>query len=146
MAELDIVLQKKAETKQDKTVEQYRAYYTQGYKTDVDMIGIENNIVEFHRGDKVDSCEYHYDGYRILHYQSGKKGVRYLFRCDDANSQVHGLFSLAIILLHQKKHSIFIYIWEIVHKMNYLKELTNWPTYYPYSMKGEDIVHEMLYH
>ncbi|MFA1695537.1 ZinT/AdcA family metal-binding protein, partial [Proteus mirabilis] len=21
-----------------------------------------------------------------------------------------------------------------------------WPTYYPYSMKGEDIVHEMLYH
>ncbi|MFN6886351.1 ZinT/AdcA family metal-binding protein, partial [Escherichia coli] len=27
-----------------------------------------------------------------------------------------------------------------------LKELTNWPTYYPYSMKGEDIVHEMLYH
>ncbi|MFS3192075.1 ZinT/AdcA family metal-binding protein, partial [Klebsiella pneumoniae] len=22
----------------------------------------------------------------------------------------------------------------------------NWPTYYPYSMKGEDIVHEMLYH
>ena len=41
---------------------------------------MHNFTIEFHRGEKVDSCEYHYDGYRVLHYESGKKGVRYLFR------------------------------------------------------------------
>lgn len=77
--ELDPVMQAKAAKNGDKTAKEYRAYYTKGYKTDVDMIGIENNIIEFHRGDKVDQCEYQYAGYRILNYTSGKKGARYLF-------------------------------------------------------------------
>ena len=84
--ELDPVMQAKAAKNGDKTAEEYRAYYTKGYKTDVDMIGIENNIIEFHHGDKVDQCEYQYAGYRILNYTSGKKGARYLFECKDKNS------------------------------------------------------------
>ncbi|CRL64245.1 MULTISPECIES: metal-binding protein ZinT [Proteus] len=144
--ELDEVLQKKAETKKDKTVEEYRAYYTQGYKTDVDMIGIENNIIEFHRGENVDSCEYHYDGYRILHYESGKKGVRYLFRCDDAKSQAPKFIQFSDHIIAPEKAGHFHLYMGNTSQDELLKELSNWPTYYPYSMKADDIVHEMLYH
>ena len=59
----------------------------QGYATDVDAIGIENNVMEFHRGKTVSSCRYDYSGYKILTYASGKKGVRYLFECKDNASQ-----------------------------------------------------------
>lgn len=60
-----------------------KAYYRKGYATDVDAIGIENNVMEFHRGKTVSSCRYDYSGYKILTYASGKKGVRYLFECKD---------------------------------------------------------------
>ncbi|MBI6528580.1 metal-binding protein ZinT [Proteus vulgaris] len=144
--ELDEVLQKKAETKKDKTIEEYRAYYTQGYKTDIDMIGIENNIIEFHQGEKVERCEYHYDGYRILHYGSGKKGVRYLFRCDDAKSQAPKFIQFSDHIIAPEKAEHFHLYMGNTSQDELLKELSNWPTYYPYSMKADDIVHEMLYH
>ena len=31
--------------------------------------------------------KYDYDGYKILTYKSGKKGVRYLFECKDPESK-----------------------------------------------------------
>ncbi|GDJ52854.1 zinc and cadmium binding protein [Escherichia coli] len=51
------------------------------------MIGIEDGIVEFHRNNETTSCKYDYDGYKILTYKSGKKGVRYLFECKDPESK-----------------------------------------------------------
>ena len=115
-------MQRKRKQKKDKTVEEYRAYYTQGYKTDVDMIGIENNIIEFHRGEKVDSCEYHYDGYRILYYESGaKKGYVIFSAVMMPKAKRPNLFNLATTLLHQRKQGTSIYIWAIHRKMNYLK-------------------------
>ncbi|HCH49945.1 MAG TPA: metal-binding protein ZinT [Proteus sp.] len=144
--ELDVVLQAKAEAKKDKTVEEYRAYYAQGYKSDVDMIGIENNIIEFHRGENVASCEYHYDGYRILNYTSGKKGVRYLFRCDDSKSQSPKFIQFSDHIIAPEKAEHFHLYMGNTSQDELLTELTHWPTYYPYSMKGDDIVHEMLHH
>lgn len=144
--ELDPVLQKKAEIKKDKTVEEYRAYYAQGYKTDIDMIGIEDNVIEFHQGEKIDSCKYHYDGYHILHYESGKKGVRYLFSCNDPQSQAPKFIQFSDhIIAPEKSEHFHLYMGNSSHK-ELFKELNNWPTFYPYSMKGKDIVHEMLYH
>ncbi|WP_265576133.1 ZinT/AdcA family metal-binding protein [Proteus sp. CD3] len=138
--ELDEVLQKKAETKKDKKRLKSTEPITHKDKTVGYFI-----IIEFHRGENVDSCEYHYDGYRILHYESGKKGVRFFSAVMMPKAKHLNLFNLATILLRQRKQGTSIYIWAIYRKMNYLKT-SNWPTYYPYSMKADDIVHEMLYH
>ncbi len=79
--ELDPVFKKKAEKDKSKTAEQIKDYYRKGYATNVDTIGIENDVMEFHTGNQVASCKYDYAGYKILHYKSGKKGVRY-GRCE----------------------------------------------------------------
>ena len=84
--DLDPVLEQKAK-KAGKSVAEYREYYKKGYATDVDQIGIEDNVMEFHVGKTVNACKYSYSGYKILTYASGKKGVRYLFECQQADSK-----------------------------------------------------------
>ena len=51
--DLDPVLEQKAKKPGGKSVEEYRAYYKKGYATDVEQIGIENDVIEFHVGDVV---------------------------------------------------------------------------------------------
>lgn len=144
--ELDPVMQAKATKNKDKTAEEYHAYYTNGYKTDVDMIGIENNIIEFHRGDKVDQCEYHYAGYRVLNYTSGKKGARYLFECKDKNSKAPKFIQFSDHIISPEKAEHFHLYMGNESQDALLAEMDNWPTFYPYTMSGNDIVHEMLHH
>lgn len=143
---LDPVMQAKAVKNKDKTAEEYRAYYAKGYKTDVDMIGIENNTIEFHRGDKVTQCKYDYAGYRILNYTSGKKGVRYLFECKDKSSQAPKFIQFSDHIIAPEKAGHFHLYMGNESQETLLTQLDNWPTYYPYSMNGNDIVHEMQHH
>ncbi|QBH96115.1 metal-binding protein ZinT [Limnobaculum zhutongyuii] len=144
--DLDPVLIEKAKKDKSKSVEEYRDYYKKGYATDTNMIGIENGVVEFHSGNKIDSCKYTYSGFKILHYASGKKGVRYLFNCQDSGSNApqYIQFSDHIIEPHKSSH-FHIYMGNESHE-KLLQEMENWPTYYPYSMTKEQIVHEMLHH
>ncbi|VFS92072.1 Cadmium-induced protein ZinT [Kluyvera cryocrescens] len=84
--DLDPVFRQKAEKQPGKTFAEIKEYYRKGYATDVNMIGIENGVMEFHVGDKVSTCEYRYSGHKVLTYVSGKQGVRYLFECQQANT------------------------------------------------------------
>ena len=142
---LDPVLEKKAK-QGGKSVEEYRAYYQKGYATDVETIGIENNVMEFHVGKTVNACRYDYAGYKILTYTSGKKGVRYLFECEDAQSKApkYVQFSDHIIGPRQSQHFHIFMGNESQEAL--LKEMDNWPTYYPYNMTKAQIVDEMLHH
>ncbi|MEQ8921853.1 MAG: ZinT/AdcA family metal-binding protein, partial [Roseovarius sp.] len=63
----------------DKTAEEYRAYYEIGYATDVDRIEIAGDQVTFHEGDSSVSGTYADDGYEILTYKKGNRGVRFIF-------------------------------------------------------------------
>lgn len=143
--DLDPVLEKKAR-QGDKTVEAWRDYYKKGYATDVEMIGIENNVMEFHVGKAVNSCHYDYAGYKILTYTSGKKGVRYLFECKDPQSNAPKFvqFSDHIIAPRQSQHFHIFMGNESQEAL--LKEMDNWPTYYPYNMTKDQIIEEMLHH
>ncbi|WLI78701.1 metal-binding protein ZinT [Kosakonia sp. H02] len=143
--DLDPVLEKKAQ-QGDKSVEEYRAYYKKGYATDIDLIGIENNVIEFHVGKTVNACRYDYAGYKILNYVSGKKGVRYLFECKDAKSSApkYVQFSDHIIAPRQSQHFHIFTGNESQEAL--LKEMDNWPTYYPYNMTKAQVVDEMLHH
>lgn len=143
---LDPVMQNKAAKNKDKTAQEYRDYYAKGYKTDVDMIGIENNIIEFHRGDKVSQCQYDYAGYRVLNYSSGKKGVRYLFECKDKDSQAPKFIQFSDHIIAPEKAGHFHLYMGNESQEALMTQLDNWPTYYPYSMSGKDIVHEMMHH
>lgn len=144
--DLDPVFRKKAEKGKEKTFEQIKAYYSEGYKTEIAKIGIENNKIEFHTGATTVSCAYKYDGYKILHYVSGKKGVRYLFSCQDPQSKAPRFvqFSDHIIGPHKSMH--YHLFTGNTSQAELLKEMDNWPTYYPDQLYTHQVVDEMLHH
>ena len=144
--ELDPVFKKKAEKDKSKTAEQIKAYYRTGYATNVDTIGIENGVMEFHTGNRVESCKYDYAGYKILNYKSGKKGVRYLFECKAADSKAPKYVQFSDHIIAPRKSSHFHIFMGNTSQAALLEEMENWPTYYPYQLKGEEVVDEMLHH
>lgn len=142
---LDEVFEKKAKDG-DKTFEEYKEYYKEGYQTDINSIDINKGIISFHMNDKWETAEYNYDGYEILTYESGKKGVRYLFSSVENNSKAPKFIQFSDHIIEPQKSGHFhIYMGNESHK-ELLSEMTNWPTYFPESMSKKDIIHDMLYH
>jgi len=102
--ELDPVWQKKAQQDGSKTAQQVKAYYRKGYATNVDTIGIENGVMEFHIGDRVSACRYHYAGHR-------------------------NMCSSAITPSHRANQPTSIFLWVIVRsKLYWRRWITGRPT------------------
>ena len=129
----------------DKTAAEYAAYYKTGYATDVDRITIIGDQVSFSRNGKAVSARYAQDGYEILTYEKGNRGVRYIFRKvsgDDGAPQFIQFSDHAIAPLKAGHYHLY---WG-EDRAALLNEITNWPTYYPASLDGAQIVAEMLAH
>lgn len=141
---LDPVMADKAEHG-DKAAEDYKAYYEIGYKTDVNRIVIEGDQVTFHREGGAVTGTYVDDGYEVLTYDKGNRGVRFIFKktAGDAEAPVVIQFSDHAIAPKEAGH-YHLYWGE--DRTALLSELTNWPTYYPSSLTAGDVLHEMLAH
>lgn len=143
---LDSVFAEKAAETGEKTAAEYRTYYTVGYESTFTSLTISGDTITFYEGDTVRSGTYAYSGYQILTYESGKKGVRYLFeRTDDTqDTPKYVQFSDHIIEPTASAH-FHIYLGDESHEA-LLEEMDNWPTFYPAGMDGDEIVEEMLHH
>lgn len=141
---LDPVMAKKAETG-DKTAGEYRDYYDIGYKTDVNRIVIAGDGVTFHRPDGAVTGTYADDGYEVLTYEKGNRGVRFSFRkvAGDAGAPAFIQFSDHAIAPKTAAH---YHLYWGDERAALLAELTNWPTYYPSSLTAGDVLGEMLAH
>ncbi|WP_421378030.1 metal ABC transporter solute-binding protein, Zn/Mn family [Bacillus salacetis] len=142
---LDEVFAHKAEDG-DKTAEEYKDYYTIGYKTGVERIIIDGDTFTFFEDGQKSSGSYVYDGYEIVNYEAGNRGVRYIFKLDDEqNGKMPRYFQFS-------DHSIAPTVSHHYHlywgddREALLNEVTNWPTYYPSDLSGRDIAHEMMMH
>ncbi|WP_263707759.1 metal-binding protein ZinT [Shouchella tritolerans] len=142
--DLDEVFEHKAEDG-DMTEEEYKQYYTVGYETDVDRIIIEDNTVTFFENDNEYSGEYESDGYEILTYEAGNRGVRFIFKLVDGSDEMppyiqfsdHNIFPV-------DSHHFHLYWGDDREAL--LEEVTNWPTYYPSELDKDGIVRDMLAH
>lgn len=143
---LDPVFRQKAQKDGSKSFEQIKAYYRTGYQTDVGKIEIENNKMAFYTGDKAASCDYRYEGFRILHYASGKKGVRYLFTCEDKASQAPKYVQFSDHIIGPRRSEHFHIFTGNRSQAALLEEMDNWPTYYPEQLYSRQVVDEMLHH
>lgn len=141
---LDPVMQHKAE-QGDKTADAYRSYYDTGYKTDVDHIDIDGNTVRFVRDGKPLSAQYESDGHEVLTYAKGNRGVRYIFEKTDGDAAAPAYIQFSDHRISPASADHYHLYWGN-DRAALLKEVTNWPTYYPASMDGDAIVHEMLAH
>ncbi|UOY90056.1 metal-binding protein ZinT [Bacillus glycinifermentans] len=142
---LDEVFSYKADHEGDMTAKEYKEYYKKGYKTDVDRILIQQDTVTFFKNGKEYSGGYAYDGYEILTYDAGNRGVRYIFKLA---KEAEGLPQY----IQFSDHSIFpnkaghYHLYWGDDREALLDEVKNWPTYYPSEMDGHDIAHEMMVH
>ncbi|HDT5604641.1 TPA: ZinT/AdcA family metal-binding protein, partial [Escherichia coli] len=100
----------------------------------------------FHRNNETTSCKYDYDGYKILTYKSGKKGVRYLFECKDSESKAPKYIQFSDHIIAPRKSSHFHIFMGNDSQQSLLNEMENWPTYYPYQLSSEEVVEEMMSH
>lgn len=141
---LDPVMAHKAEHG-DKTAEEYRAYYDTGYRTDVDRIVIEGDMVTFHRPGKSVSARYAQDGQEILTYEKGNRGVRFIFRKSGGDEAAPGFIQFSDHKIAPEKADHYHLYWGD-DRAALLKEVTNWPTYYPASLDGKQIAEEMTHH
>ena len=144
--QMDPVFEKKAKEDPAKTAAQYKEYYKKGYATDVTEIGIENGVMEFNVNGQESSCNYTYSGYKILHYPSGKKGVRYLFECKDPSSKAPRFVQFSDHTIGPRKSAHFHIFMGNTSQEQILKEMDNWPTYFPYQLTSEQVVDDLLHH
>ncbi|KRW95890.1 metal-binding protein ZinT [Paracoccus sp. MKU1] len=141
---LDPVMAHKAEHG-DKSAEEYRAYYETGYKTDIDRIAIEGDRVSFHKGGETISGQYAGDGHEILTYAKGNRGVRYVFRKIAGDEAAPQFIQFSDHRIAPEKADHYHLYWGN-DRAALLQEVTNWPTYYPASLDGGQIVAEMMAH
>ncbi|RID91427.1 metal-binding protein ZinT [Gemmobacter lutimaris] len=141
---LDPVMQHKAEHG-EKTAADYRAYYETGYRTDVDRIEIHGDKVSFHSAAGTVSGSYADDGYEILTYEKGNRGVRYVFRKVAGDAGAPGFIQFSDHAIAPVKAGHYHLYWGN-DRAALLEELTNWPTYYPADLTESQVVAEMLAH
>lgn len=140
----DAVMAHKAESG-EKTAEEYQAYYQTGYKTDVERILIDASTVTFFRDGTPIQGEYEDDGYEILTYESGNQGVRFLFKKSGGDAEAPTSIQFSDHKIVPTKADHYHLYWGN-DRDALLTEVTNWPTYFPAQMSGEDIAHEMMAH
>lgn len=128
------------------TADEYKTYYDTGYKTDVDQIKIKGDTMDFIVDGKSHKYTYKYVGYKVLTYEKGNRGVRYLFEATDSDAGPYKYvqFSDHAIAPVDTGHFHIYFGGESQEKL--LEELENWPTYYPTGLSGFDIAQEMLAH
>lgn len=141
---LDPVMRHKAEHG-DKTEADYHAYYATGYKTDVDRIVINGARVDFYKGEKRAQAEYASDGYEILTYKKGNRGVRFIFRKVSGDDAAPKFIQFSDHRIAPEKSDHYHLYWGD-DRAALLKEVINWPTYYPAALTSKQIVKEMLRH
>lgn len=143
---LDQVFDYKAKLTKKMTSEEYKAYYTTGYQTDIDEIKITDKTIDFVYEGKSHKANYKYVGKKILDYESGNRGVRYLFEAEKAVDGAYKYVQFSDHNIKAVKTSHFHIFYGNESQEALLEEMDNWPTYYPESMSGKEIAQEMILH
>ncbi|MER2129174.1 metal-binding protein ZinT [Solibacillus sp.] len=142
---LDEVFEYKVKNGGTMTVDEYKDYYDVGYKTTIERIVIEGDQVTFTDQGQERTGTYINDGHEILTYEKGNSGVRYSFKLAEPTEGLPAYIQFS-------DHSIFPTVAGHYHiylgddRATLLEEVTHWPTYYPSSMDGHTIAHEMMAH
>ncbi|MBY7142583.1 metal-binding protein ZinT [Virgibacillus sp. NKC19-3] len=142
--DLDEVFETKAEDG-EMTEEEYKEYYTTGYETDLDRIIIEDEKVTFIENDNEYSGTYASDGYEILDYEAGNRGVRFIFEFVDGSDEMPQYIQFSDHNIFPTESYHFHLYWGD-DREELLEEVTNWPTYYPSDLDEEGIVRDLLAH
>ncbi|MFU2164853.1 metal ABC transporter solute-binding protein, Zn/Mn family [Streptococcus pluranimalium] len=145
---LDGVFDYKAKKNGDMSADEYKDYYTTGYKTDVEEIKIDGKkkTMTFVQNGKPHQYKYKYVGYKVLTYKKGNRGVRFLFETDDKDAGQFKYVQFSDHAIYPGKAEHFHIYFGGESQEALIEELENWPTYYPSNLKGREVAQEMMAH
>lgn len=108
-------------SKGEQTAQEVKDYYTKGYQTDVEQIIIDGkkNKVTFVQNGEKHTYTYKYVGYKILKYEKGNRGVRYLLKQMTKTLANSNTFNLATTISHQQMLNTSIFSGVTVAKMKF---------------------------
>jgi zinc transport system substrate-binding protein len=141
---LDPVMEHKAEHG-EMSADEYRAYYEIGYETNVDRIVIEGDTVTFFENGAPLEARNESDGYEILTYPKGNRGVRFIFEKTEGDEAAPQYIQFSDHKIAPEAADHYHLYWGD-DRAALLEELTNWPTYYPSTLSAEEILREMMAH
>ena len=143
---LDEAWEHKAE-EGDKTADEYKDYYTAGYKTDYTAISIHDDIITF-TDDKgnVTKSAYKYNGYYIQNWSTGTKAAMYRFEAEDkeAGAPIYIEFNDHIIEPADAEHFHIRMSNESYDAI--VDPEGNWPTFFDASLSPEGVCEEVMGH
>ncbi|WP_425285160.1 ZinT family metal-binding protein [Aureimonas jatrophae] len=123
----------------------YKAEYETGYRTDVERITIEGDVVTFYKDGQPTMGTYASDGRETLTYKKGNRGVRFIFRKTGGNADAPQFIQFSDHGISPTKADHYHLYWGN-DRAALLNEVTNWPTYYPSSLGPNEIASEMMAH
>lgn len=143
---LDPVMAHKAESG-EQSAEEYRAYYETGYQTETVRLDIaEDGNITFHETDGTSqSGLYVSDGYEVLTYEKGNRGVRFIFKKETGDEMAPDYIQFSDHRISPSVADHYHLYWGD-DRAALLEEVTHWPTYYPAALTGQEILEEMLAH
>ncbi|WP_285005855.1 zinc ABC transporter substrate-binding protein AdcA [Lactococcus formosensis] len=143
---LDQVFDYKSKIKGDKSPSAYKKYYAKGYESDVSNILIDSHTMTFTKNNIKHKYHYEYKGFKILNYEKGNRGVRYLFETDDNNAGEFKYVQFSDHAISPMKAAHFHIFYGSDSQEKVLEELENWPTFYPSDLSPQEIAQEMIAH
>ena len=107
---------------------------------------IDSHTMTFTKNNVKHKYHYKYKGYKILNYEKGNRGVRYLFETEDNNAGEFKYVQFSDHAIAPMKAAHFHIFYGSESQEKVLEGLENWPTFYPSDLSPQEIAQEMIAH
>ncbi|EWM52410.1 metal ABC transporter solute-binding protein, Zn/Mn family [Ruminococcus flavefaciens] len=129
------------------TAEEYKDYYTKGYKSDYNTISIHDDHIKFTDNDgKVTESDYKYAGYFIQDWSTGTRAAMYRFEAEDKNSGAPVYIEFNDHIIEPEKAEHFHIRMSNESYDAIVDPEGNWPTFFDASLSPEGVCDEVIGH
>ncbi|WP_366509131.1 ZinT/AdcA family metal-binding protein [Ruminococcus sp.] len=129
------------------TAEEYKDYYTKGYKSDYNAISIHNDHIKFtDKNGKVTESDYKYTGYFIQDWSTGTRAAMYRFEAEDKNSGAPVYIEFNDHIIEPEKAEHFHIRMSNESYDAIVDPEGNWPTFFDAALSPEEVCDEVIGH
>ncbi len=129
------------------TAEEYKDYYTKGYKSDYNAISIHDDHIKFTDKDgKVTESDYKYTGYFIQDWSTGTRAAMYRFEAVDKESGAPVYIEFNDHIIEPEKAEHFHIRMSNESYDSIVDPEGNWPTFFDAALSPDEVCEEVIGH
>ena len=129
------------------TAEEYKGYYTKGYKSDYNAISIHDDHIKFTDKDgKETESDYKYTGYYIQNWSTGTKAAMYRFEAVDKESGAPVYIEFNDHIIEPEKAEHFHIRMSNESYDAIVDPEGNWPTFFDAALTPDEVCDEVIGH